>query len=68
MNQGTYSASVLARLGREEAEAAVHRDADPPLQVRVARDARVEARVEALAVVLEAEDERLVVEAGGERT
>ena len=57
---------VLARLGREVAEAAVDGDAHAPLQLGVGRDALVEPRIQVLAVALEAEDERLMVNAGGE--
>src|SRR5207248_4032981 len=57
---------VLARFGREEAEPLVERDADAPLQLGVGGDALVERRVEALAFMLEAQDERLVVHAGGD--
>ena len=57
---------MLARLGREVAEPAVHVDAHAPQQVGVALDRLVELGVEALAAVLEAIEERLVVDAGAE--
>ena len=57
---------VLARLRREVAEPPVHVDAHAAQQVGVALDRLVELRVEALAAVLEAVEERLVVDAGAE--
>ncbi len=63
---GRVLRGVLARLGREVAEAAVHVDAHAPQQVGVALDRLVEPGVEALAAVLEAIQERLVVDAGAE--
>ena len=63
---GDVLGSVLARFGREEAEAPVEGDTDAPLEVRVAGDALVEAGIEIGPVMLETQDERLVVEAGGE--
>src|SRR5216117_3283747 len=50
---------VLARLGLEVAEAPVERDAHAALELRVAGDALVETRIERLAAVLEAQQERL---------
>ena len=54
---------MLTRLGREVAEPPVELHAHAPLELRIRLDAGVEKRVEVLAVALEAEDERLVVEA-----
>ena len=59
---GRVLGGVLARLRREVAEPAVHVDAHPAQQVGVAGDRLVEPRIEALAIVLEAVQERLVVD------
>ena len=58
---------VLARLGREVPEAPVQLDAHAAGEpLGVARDRFVQQRIKALAVAFEAQDERLVVDAGGE--
>ena len=66
MNHGTYSAACSLDSVWKYAEAAVEGHAHAALKVGVGGDARVEQRVEVLAVVLEAKEERLVVDAGGE--
>ena len=58
---------MLARLGREVAEPPVELDAHAALELGIRLDAGVEQRIEVLAVALEAEDERLVVEARREK-
>ncbi len=63
---GQVLGAVLGRLGREVAEPPVHVDPHAPAQLGVALDGGVDQRVEVLAVALEAEDERLVVDAGAD--
>ena len=63
MNQRHVLGGMLARLGGEVAEPPVELDAHAALKLGIRLDAGVEQRIEVLAVALEAEDERLVVEA-----
>ena len=65
---GHILCAVLAGLCGEVAEPPVQLDPHPPTQaLGVAFDRLVEAAVEVLAVMLEAQHERLMVEAGGEK-